>query len=156
MLSKETLKDTNSLVLLTCLLFAKIVSSLFLKLIKLRLFETIKKLNQDITAGCDLQLWLNYRDTTSYNRVVVKKCNKQDNNAYDCPGCKRTLTTNNGALNQISWTLVASFESTSLNYLTENYLIDIKTSLMNANNRIQVPQIKNFWKNVTFPSLRVR
>ena len=101
-----------------------------------------------------MQLWLNYRDTTSYNRVTVKKCNKKDNNTYDCLGCKRTLRTNDGAPNHISWTLVANFERTSLNYMTESYLIDMKTS-MNANNPIQVPQIRQFWKNVTFPSLRV-
>ena len=105
-----------------------------------------------------MQLWLNYRDSSSYNRVTIKKCNKGGDNSYTCQGCKQTLKTNPSndlTLNQITWNLAANFESTSLNYLVETYLIDVITSI-NATNAAQVPKLRPFWKNVKFPSVKVR
>ena len=104
-----------------------------------------------------MKLWLNYQNRNSYNRIAVKKCNKKNDNGYECAGCLKTVKTNplnQVALNEISWTLVANFEKGNLNYQVEKYLIDIVTSL-NASNPSQIPKLKSFWKLINFPSLEV-
>ena len=61
------------------------------------------------------------------------------------------MLTKNG-LNQVSWSLVANFESKMLNYLNEAYLIDLKT---NANSSFEAPKLRPFWHQITFPSLNI-
>ncbi len=109
-------------------------------------------------SSCDLPLWLNYRNVQSKNRLVIKKCDKNKANGYNCEGCTRTVKTNQTkALNTFSWTLVANFESKMLNYLNEHYLIDIKTSFNNsASSLFAASKLRPFWQNVTFPSVEVK
>ena len=108
-------------------------------------------------ASCDLQLWLNYRGSNNYNRVVIKKCEKSGKNngksSYSCQGCKRTMLTTNG-LNQVSWPLVANFESKMLNYKAETYRIDLKTNRNETFGANKKPQLRPFWLNIPFPVIK--
>jgi hypothetical protein len=119
----------------------------------LKLFIIYAKI--DSTTTCDLQLWLNYRDTESYNRVVIKKCEKSDDDndsSYTCQGCKRTMITN--VLNKVSWTLVANFESKMLNFQNETYLIDMKTNGNETFSFYKQPKLRPFWQKISFPSIK--
>ena len=100
-------------------------------------------------------MWLNYRDLNSYNRIVISKCD-QNANSVDCEGCLRTLKANTNSSNKISWDLLATLDRRSITYLTETHLIDIKTNLNDTfNSTAKSPQLRPFWKNVIFPSIKV-
>ena len=116
-------------------------------------------------SSCDLQLWLNYRDQNSYNRVVIKKCDKNNDDdddadddkkkksSYSCQGCKRTMSSTQ--LNQqVSWTLVANFESKMLNFKTETYEIDLKTNANETFGSNKQPKLRPFWLQMPFPSIK--
>ena len=118
-------------------------------------------------SSCDLQLWLNYRDQNSYNRVVIKKCDKNNDDdddddadddkkkksSYSCQGCKRTMSSTQ--LNQqVSWTLVANFESKMLNYQSETYEIVLKTNMNDTYGLFKRPKLRPFWQQISFPSLK--
>lgn len=111
--------------------------------------------NQKIESitSCDLQFWLNYRDVESYNRFVIKRCEKNDYfNDYTCLGCKRTMSTN--TFKQITWTLVANFESKMLNYQSETYEIVLKTNMNDTYGLFKRPKLRPFWQQISFPSLK--
>ena len=105
-------------------------------------------------SSCDLQLWLNYRDQNSYNRVVIKKCDKnnEEKSSYSCQGCKRTMSSTQ--LNQVSWTLVANFEKKMLNFKTETYEIDLKTNANETFGSNKQPKLRPFWLQMPFPSIK--
>ena len=110
------------------------------------------KLNlKDTVASCDLQLWLNYRDLSIYNRFVIKKCNKNESDA-ECKGCKRTLSK---SASKFAWTLVANFESKMLNYQNEIYQIDVKTNANETFGQFEQPKLRPFWQLIQFPSLKL-
>jgi hypothetical protein len=106
-------------------------------------------LSNSITS-CDLQIYLNYRNTSEYNRIVQKRCDKV-NGAYQCDGCNKSFKknpSNDLSLNKVSWTLSANFESGNLNYRNEVYNIDIFSNKNSTN-------LRPFWKNITLPYITV-
>jgi hypothetical protein len=58
------------------------------------------------------------------------------------------------ALNQVSWTLVANFESKMLNFQTETYQIDLKTNGNETFGSNKKPQLRPFWLQIPFPSIK--
>ena len=110
------------------------------------------------TENCDISVWLNYRDLKSYNRIAISKCN-QNSNSVNCGGCLRTLKTsevNINSLSEISWNLVATFDSKNLNYIIETYLVDMITNLNDTlKSTTKSPKLRPFWQNVKFPSIKV-
>jgi hypothetical protein len=90
----------------------------------------------------------------SYNRVVIKKCDKKDNekSGYSCQGCKRNMLTNE--LSRMTWTLVANFENKMLNYKTETYQIDLKTNANASFGSYKQPKLRPFWQHIQFPSIK--
>ena len=57
-------------------------------------------------------------------------------------------------LNQISWTLVANFESKMLNFKTETYFIDLNTNRNDSSGSFKQPKLRPFWQQMTFPSIK--
>jgi hypothetical protein len=108
--------------------------------------------DKDSNPSCDLQIWLYHRNLNAFNRVMIKKCNKQtETENYSCDGCNKALKRNpknSNDLNTVKWTLIANLEAGNLNYQTETYYLDIK---LNGNSA----KLRPFWKNVTLPSLKV-
>ena len=102
-------------------------------------------------TSCDLQIYLNYRNTSSYNRIVQKRCDNI-NGVYTCEGCNKGFKknpSNDASLNKVTWTLSASFESGNLNYRNEIYIIDIFSNKNSSS-------LRPFWKNITLPYITVR
>ena len=101
-------------------------------------------------TSCDLQIYLNYRNTSSYNRIVQKRCDNI-NGVYTCEGCSKGFKknpSNDASLNKVTWTLSASFESGNLNYRNEIYNIDIFSNKNSSS-------LRPFWKNITLPYITV-
>lgn len=101
-------------------------------------------------TSCDLQIYLNYRNTSSYNRIVQKRCDNI-NGVYTCEGCNKGFKknpSNDASLNKVTWTLSASFESGNLNYRNEIYIIDIFSNKNSSS-------LRPFWKNITLPYITV-
>ena len=102
-------------------------------------------------TSCDLQVWLNYKDFNSYNRIVIKECNKNSNGDFNCNGCNQkffrnsTISTENS---EIFWNLVSNMESTNLNRNYETYDIDL---LSNKNST----SLGSLWTSLKLPSLKV-
>ena len=57
-------------------------------------------------------------------------------------------------LNQLTWTLVANFESKMLNENSETYLIDLKTNAYETFGPIRRPRLRPFWQQIPFPSIQ--
>lgn len=102
-------------------------------------------------TSCDLQVWLNHRNLKSYNRIVVKECNKNSNGDFNCNGCNQkffrnsTISTENS---EIFWNLVSNMESSNLNRNYETYDIDL---LSNKNST----SLGSLWTSLKLPSLKV-
>ncbi len=102
-------------------------------------------------TACDLQLWMNYVDQTKFDRVVIKECNPNSNGVNSCDGCAKLLAKNpsfSPSNNKITWNIAVTMESKNLNYLSENFEIEI---LSNKNSSY----LRAFWANIQLPKINV-
>jgi hypothetical protein len=102
-------------------------------------------------SSCDLQIWPNYRNPNSFNRVVVKQCSSnKDGDDNGCNGCSQAFKKNPSFTTNtvLIWNINVNMESKNLNYKQENYIIDI---LSNLNSSMHRP----FFNNVQFPTISV-
>ena len=58
------------------------------------------------------------------------------------------------ALSQVTWTLVANFESKMLNFQTETYQIDLNTNRNQTFGSNKQPKLRPFWQQIVFPSIK--
>ena len=103
-------------------------------------------------TSCELQVWLKHTNLNSYNRVVIKECNKNTNGDFNCNGCNQKFLRNStmsGAENsEVLWNIVSNMESRNLNRNDESYDIAI---LSNQNSS----SLSSLWTNLKLPSIKV-
>lgn len=81
-----------------------------------------------ICEGCDLKLWLSYKNASAYNRVVIKECSTHSNGTKMCHGCNIAFKTNplfSKYISEVYWGLNVNMETKNLNFQNEFYDIDI-------------------------------